>query len=523
MGLGDNAFLWLNSWSSTAGMLLIFILWLFLWLTRREVDEAERRTGIPAAGGALPLLGHLPQVFKLGVDDFEKKWLRKKKSKLLLSWFGNSPMITVTDPEVLKHVLVKEFSNFHDRPRRNYQMTQPPINKGLFFNHGDHWKRIRTIITPTFSTGKLKGMNPDINRYSENLADKMEKLAKSKEKVEIKRLYEGFTLDTISATAFGLDVDCINNPDGPFIKNMRSIFEKGIGVWRRIFFTLGNIFPTFIPVVRYFKMDYFDKDHLDFFIRHCQAMIEDRKTRVSQRKDFLQLMVDAELEDKSTTGPEVCNVPNKRLTNDEVVAQVFMLYLAGHETTANTLTFVSYELALNQEVQDRVIQEIQDQIGEKEPTYENTNKLKYMDQVIMETLRMFPPLTRLYREIQETVTIGNYTFPKGWTVVVPVFSIHRDPEYWPDPERFDPGRFENPKSTQNKFFYIPFGQGPRICLGMRLALLELKVSLVHVLKRVRLVPCEETQMSLKPITHKGTLISVERPIQIGLQLRQNEH
>lgn len=93
-------------------------------------------------------------------------------------------------------------------------------------------------------------------------------------------------------------------------------------------------------------------------------MIEDRKTRVSQRKDFLQLMVDAELEDKSTTGPEVCNVPNKRLTNDEVVAQVFMLYLAGHETTANTLTFVSYELALNQEVQDRVIQEIQDQIGE---------------------------------------------------------------------------------------------------------------------------------------------------------------
>lgn len=183
-------------------------------------------------------------------------------------------------------------------------------------------------------------------------------------RVILYRLCEGFTLDTISATAFGLDVDCINNPDGPFIKNMRSIFEKGVGVWRRIFFTLGNIFPTFIPVVRYFKMDYFDKDHLDFFIRHCQAMIEDRKTRVSQRKDFLQLMVDAELEDKSTTGPEVCNVPNKRLTNDEVVAQVFMLYLAGHETTANTLTFVSYELALNQEVQDRVIQEIQDQIGE---------------------------------------------------------------------------------------------------------------------------------------------------------------
>lgn len=365
-------------------------------------------------------------------------------------------------------------------------------------------------------------MYPDINRYSEKLADTMDKPAKSKEIVDIKRLFGGFTLDTISATAFGLDVDSINNPDGPFIKNMRSIFEKGVGIWRRIFFTLGNIFPTFIPMVRYFNMDYFDKDNLDFFIRHCQAIIEDRKSGVSQRKDFLQLMVYAELQEQSTTGPQVYHMPTKRLTNEEVVAQVFMLFLAGHETTANTLTFVSYELAMNQEVQDKVVQEIQDQIGEMEPAYDAMRKLKYMEQVIMETLRMFPPLTRLYREVQETVTIWNYTFPKGWTVVVPVYSIHRDPLYWSDPERFDPGRFENPKSTQNTFFYLPFGQGPRLCLGMRLALLELKIALVHVLKRVRLVPCEEAQISLKPITNKGTLISVERPIQLGIQLRRNE-
>lgn len=230
-------------------------------------------------------------------------------------------------------------------------------------------------------------------------------------------------------------------------------------------------------------------------------------------------MVDAELEDQSTTDPQVCNVPNKRLTNDEVVAQVFMLYLAGHETTANTLTFVSYELALNQEVQDRVVQEIQDQIGEKEPTYDAMSKLKYMEQVIMETLRMFPPQTRLYREIQETVTVGNYTFPKGWTVVVPVFSIHRDPEYWPDPERFFPGRFENPKSTQNKFFYIPFGQGPRICLGMRLALLELKVSLVHVLRRVRLVPyVVETHHPQGHADIRGTTHSTRPTVETKLTL-----
>lgn len=113
-------------------------------------------TGIPVPEGVLPLLGHLPRILKMGVDDYENKWFELKKSKLILTWYGKTPTITVADPDLLKHIMVKDFPHFQDRPRRLYKMTQSPINKGVFFHYGSHWKRIRSILTPTFSTGKLK-------------------------------------------------------------------------------------------------------------------------------------------------------------------------------------------------------------------------------------------------------------------------------------------------------------------------------------------------------------------------------
>nr|XP_022328532.1 cytochrome P450 3A24-like [Crassostrea virginica] len=507
----------LDSWALPLGGVLAIVC-LLLWLKRGEAQEVEKRTGIPVAEGILPLVGHLPQIFKLGVDDFEKKWFKLKNTKVLLAWIGQTKSITVADPEVLKHILVKDFSQFQDRPRRLYNMTQSPINKGIFFHYGSHWKRIRSILTPTFSTGKLKAMNHDINRCSANLADKLEEFAKSKENVEVKPLYGGFTLDAISATAFGLEVDSINNPDEPFIKNIKQIFQRGTNKARKFCLMLSSIFPTLIYFIRYFNMNFFNKENVDFFVTQCQAMIDDRKSQMPKGHfDFLQLMVNAELDEESSQEQHI-NSGQKKLTSDETVAQAFLFFLAGYETTASTLNFVSYNLAVHQEIQDKVMQEIQDQIGENEPTYEDLNKLQYMEQVILESLRMYPPLTRLSREIEETVTIRGYTFPKGYSVAIPVYGLHHDPEYWPDPEHFDPDRFEKSKNVQNKFFYVPFGQGPRMCLGMRLAIMELKISLVHVLRRVRMVPCDETQIPLVPITRFG-LISLEKPIKLRFELR----
>ncbi|XP_062566717.1 cytochrome P450 3A29-like isoform X2 [Saccostrea cucullata] len=507
----------LDSWAlSLAG--IVVVVFLLLWLRRREAEDYQRRTGIPAPEGILPLIGHLYQVIKMGVDDYERKWFNEKKTKIIVSWYGKTPLITVADPEIAKHVLVKDFPYFQDRPRRIYTMTQTPVNKGVFFHYGSHWKRIRSILTPTFSTGKLKMTTHDINRCSANLADKMENMAKAKENVEVKQLYGGFTLDAIAATAFGLDVDSINNPDSSFIKNIKEIFQRGMKPWRRICITLASVFPSLYPVLRIFNLTFFNKENVGFFVRQCQAMIEDRKTESSERHvDFLQLMVNAELDDQSLQDQHI-NSGQKKLTNDEIIGQAFLFFVAGYETTANTMNFVSYELAVNQEVQDRVVQEIKDQIGKDEPNYENVNKLQYMEQVILETLRMYPPLPRLTREIGETVVIKDYTFLKGGTVVIPVYGLHHNPDYWPDPEKFDPDRFENSKNVQNKFYYMPFGLGPRMCLGMRLAMLELKIALVHVLRRVRFVPCQETQIPLKVITNKG-LITVEKPIKLAFELR----
>ncbi|MBZ3879433.1 Cytochrome P450 3A4, partial [Sciurus carolinensis] len=200
------------------------------------------------------------------------------------------------------------------------------------------------------------------------------------------------------------------------------------------------------------------------------------------------------------------------LTDLELVAQSVIFIFAGYETTSSALSFLMYELATNPDVQTKLQQEIDEALPNKAPaTYDTLVQMEYLDMVVNEMLRLYPIVVRLERVCKKDVEINGVFIPKGTIVMVPSFVLHRDPQYWPEPEAFRPERFSKKnKDNIDPYIYMPFGIGPRNCIGMRFALMNLKLALVKVMQNFSFQPCQETQIPLK--FSKQGLLQPERPI-----------
>lgn len=287
---------------------------------------------------------------------------------------------------------------------------------------------------------------------------------------------------------------------------------------------LQSLFSVYFPRVTKFVLDLFNTsafypvDSLGFFTNVIKELIEDRKKEVdTHRVDLLQLMLNAELQDEAGDSQTV-----KRLTIDELLGQGFLVFIAGYETTASLLSYVAYVLATNPDVQDKLIKEIDEQIHniDTDVKYETVMEMKYLEQVINETLRHYPPVARMDRTTSkdQDVQIDGHWFPANTLVGFSIYLMHHLPQYWPEPDKVKPERFSpEEKAKRDPFVFMPFGQGPRNCIGMRLALLEAKIAVIHTLKKVKFVQCKETQVPLELI-HE-TFLRPKDPIKVGMQLR----
>lgn len=211
-------------------------------------------------------------------------------------------------------------------------------------------------------------------------------------------------------------------------------------------------------------------------------------------------------------------IGSKFLNEEEIIAQSMIFLLAGYETTASTLTFCIYELAKHPEVQNKLYDEIKT-IGDS-LDLNNLMKLPYLDAVISETLRKHPPALALGREAMEEYHIPeyNFTIEKNQALIIPVYAIHHDPEYYPDPETFNPDRFL-PENRHNiiPYTYLPFGGGPRNCIGMRFALSEAKLGLANILKNFIIVSTDKTCDKLN--VEKSFFLMKTTPIYVGVKKR----
>jgi cytochrome P450 len=212
------------------------------------------------------------------------------------------------------------------------------------------------------------------------------------------------------------------------------------------------------------------------------------------------------------------------LSEDEIISHSFLFFTAGYETTASLLTFSSYSLAINPMIQQTLYEEIHHAV-ESNPgqglTYDIVSNLPFLDAIICETLRMYPPLVQLERSAENDYHIPelNLTLPKGSTVIVPLYVLHRNPKFHPNPEKFDPQRFMKPqKSEMTPYSYLPFGAGPRNCLAMRFGLLEAKLVLSETLLKFKFTPVSRTPQVLE-YSPGPPLLNTKKPIILGVEPR----
>ena len=447
-------------------------------------------------------------------------------------------MINIADPELAKQILVKDFYVFKNRVGSDSPIEHPILSKNLGAAQYNSWKRIRPLVSPTFTTGKMKKMYPLIDECSKYLIDNLEEHVVNGKDVIAKDLFGCLTIDIIAKCAFGTDTNAHKDKDNPFVVNGKQIFETSI-----LIVLILNLTPNFI--LRMIGPSVLSKGKFlqsaEFFFNVSRHIIKERRQNNQRREDFLQLLMDCQSTDKVNQednekdneidaeshhigGNEQFNynkqLSGKTLTDDEVIAQAFVFFIAGYETTAATLSYISYELALNQDIQNKLYEEIKTVQDEKGTIdYETLVKLPYLDAVIAESLRKYPPSIRVNRITSQKYQLGNtgITLDKGFNVSILAYAIHHNEEYYPSPEKFKPERFLPENRDQIKpFTYLPFGSGPRNCVGMRFALLETKLALVNIITRFKFVKSSKTQVPLEflpnrlLLTPKSIIVGVER-------------
>ncbi|XP_046574684.1 cytochrome P450 3A29-like [Haliotis rubra] len=471
----------------------------------------------------IPLFGNLLTETKQGFHVAHQQWLRQY-GDIVGFYEGHHPCMLVADKAMLKEIMVKQFNSFRNR-RPLGSISGYPMSNGIMQQRDEDWKRSRSILTPTFSSAKLRQVCELVSTCSDTLVANSRKFAQEGREVELKDHFSAFTLDVIASSAFGLQIDSQSNPDDSFIKHAKNLTNvKFAGLLFMSYFLV----PFVLPVFKLLNLSVAPKQPLDFFLKVVDQAVKVRQSGEETRTDLLQLMVNAHHDDSGTVDPEDdlssslqydVKGMKKGLTSTEILAHSVTFFLAGHETTSTTMSFVAYNLALHPHWQDRVTMEIDEILGETLPTYDNVGKLQQLEMCVLESLRLYPPAVRFEREAADDIVISGVCIPKNTMVIAPVFAMNRDPNVFPDPDIFQPERFstEN-KSRLGQYDFMPFGMGPRSCIGMRMAMVETKMGLARMLQHFKFVRSDQTQV---PLTfRKSPLLQPEKGIWLKLQARK---
>ncbi|XP_071564755.1 cytochrome P450 6k1-like [Temnothorax nylanderi] len=420
---------------------------------------------------------------------FHDVYLKYKDHRIFGIYVLFKPILVIADPNIIQMILTKEFPSFHDRGLYINEKINPLFDNLVFIN-GKKWRNLRKQLRPTFSTAKIKQMFDIVKECGEELTKYLEVKAKMRDSLEIKDMFARYTTDLIMSTAFGIKSNCIEEPNNEYRRQSKNILRMKIS--RLI---LGMSMPR---IMDFFSIPLIDRSVNSFYINIFRENVKYRKAHKEIRRDFMNLFI--QLMDKGYVDPDNDKKTDvkstvSKLTMVEAASQSFIFFLAGFETSAATLMFAMYELAENQNIQDKVHKEI-DEILAKHGglTYDAVNEMTYLEKVVNETLRKYPPIPMLNRICTKEIDLPmNIRVPKGTHIVIPVLGLHRDPSIYPDPERFDPERFAaDEKAKRHRYAFLPFGEGPRICIGERFGYIETKIGIVSLLTKYKFKPHPRT-------------------------------
>ncbi|XP_016989788.2 probable cytochrome P450 6w1 [Drosophila rhopaloa] len=401
------------------------------------------------------------------------------------------PALIIRDLDLIKTVMIKKFQYFNNRVLQTDPHNDPLGFNNLFFARSPAWRELRTKISPVFTTGKIKQMYPLMVKIGKNLEASADRLG-SGSNIPIKDLCARFTTDLIATIAFGLEANALQNAKSEFFYHNRAIFAVTLS--RAIDFAIIFMLPSLASIAR---VKLFSKETSKFIKKSINYVLTERERSGQKRNDLVDILL--ALKKEAAANPDKSQ---QTFDVDYLVAQAAVFQTAGYETSSSTMTLTLYELAKNEELQDRLRQEIADFFGDEDHvSYERIQEMPYLSQVVNETLRMYPIVGYAERQCSQPAEGERFTLdpfhnmelPDGMSLYVSALAIQRDPKYWPEPEKFDPERFSPAnRDNINMDAYMPFGVGPRNCIGMRLGLLQSKLGLVHLLRNHQVHTCDQT-------------------------------
>lgn len=492
--------------------------WLYRNYTTLSHHGIKHGPFVPLLGdmaGVTFLKEHMTDVVMRVYDSFPNERLVGRYEFL-------TPYVIVKDPELLKRITVKDFDHFVDRRIIVDAKAEPMFGRNLVSLRGDEWKDMRSALSPAFTSSKIRLMVP----FMVQVGDQMIRALKTKIEqsqvdyidLEAKDLTTRYANDVIATCAFGLDVNS-QHEENEFYKMSKELTNLTFETKMRF---LGyRIVPWIMSA---FQLAVFPAKVTEFFSNVVLGAMKQREEQHIHRPDMIHLLMEAKkgklAHDTKTTQDDhagfatveesdVGKVKNKTVWSDmDLVAQAVIFLFAGYDTVSTTMSFLLYELAVNPECQERLLQEVRE--NEKKNNgkfdYNSVQHMTYLDMVVSEVLRKWPAAPVVDRLCVKDYNLGkpndkttkDVILRKGESVQIPLWAYHRDPKYFPDPEKFDPERFsEENKHNINPFVYMPFGLGPRNCIGSRFALCEVKVMAYQLLLHMEVTPCEK---SIIPIT-----------------------
>ncbi|XP_026749603.2 cytochrome P450 6B5-like [Galleria mellonella] len=469
----------------------------------------------------VPLFGNCLWYFlgKKSISDVATETYWKYCNEKAVGLFrGGRPELVIRDPETIKHVLVTNFTNFHSRGLNHREDNSEPMMNNLFFAKGDVWRLLRQRMTPAFTTSKLKGMFPLIVERAEKLQTRALAAAATGQAIDVYSFMARYTIDFIASCGFGLDINALDQEDSPVDKLGAKIFKYNTR--DRLLRFINFLVPSIGKQFKVFR------NIEDEMITLTKQILKQRNYEPSGRNDFIDLLLECKkkglivgesIENKKADGsPETATL---ELDDIILAAQILAFFAAGFETSSTATSFTLHLLAYNPEIQKKVQEDVDRVLNKYDNTlcYDAVKEMTYLDWTFKESLRIHPATGVFVRECNQKTQIPNLntTLDEGVRILIPVYALHHDPQYFDNPEEFRPERF-SPEEFSNitKYSYLPFGEGPRACIGERLALMQSLAGLAAILSRFTVEPAPESTRhpAYDPLTEITLMIKDELPL-----------
>jgi cytochrome P450 len=367
----------------------------------------------------------------------------------------------ITNPADVRHVLQDNARNYHKSPL--YQKLRMSIGNGLLTSEDDFWLRQRRIAQPAFHRQRVSALAGVMAQAARETADEWQSIASQGRPVDVSDEMMRFTRTVVLRALLGGDL-------GPFASKIDE-------AWITINEHVGDSFWSLGIAERFQRAKARRFEAARAVLRDAvDYVITERRRHPSDTADLLSMLIAARDEE---TG--------EGMTDEQLRVEVTTFLLAGQETTSLALTWTWYLLSQNPGAQRRLEQELDTVLHGRPPEYSDLARLPYTRMVVDESMRLYPPAWGFSRQALADDTLGGFRLPRGWLAFVVPYVLHRLPTYWTDPDTFDPERFSAERSADRpKFVYLPFGAGPRQCIGNQFALIEANLSVATLAQRYRL-------------------------------------